>query len=262
MKQPTLTIGIITMNESKRIANCINSCSFADEVILMDSGSTDNTLEIAKELGVVAIINNNWQGTAVQRNRIMQYVQTDYVLFVDADEIVTPELAQEIRDVMATGDNAIYKVFWDQYAFGSHLKRMKTHHAADERFIKVNNLAKFNGIVHGYIIPRDPVTKRKAFKNRFIHYSRDTIYGAMLKMAQYSQLGAIHMQTHNEPGGIANGFWHASKLFCRFYIKERAILCGGPGFLFALFIALEHFFRSVIRQYDTNPQVVKKPGHY
>jgi len=77
----TLCIGILTMNEERRIAQCIQSAKFADQIVVVDSGSTDRTREIAKELGAEVQRHDDWQGFAAQRTRLLQYVKTDYIFF-------------------------------------------------------------------------------------------------------------------------------------------------------------------------------------
>ena len=94
--RPTLTIGILTLNEAPRLQRCIESARFADEVIVIDSGSTDNTVSIARQLGAKIIEASDWQGFAIQRNRLLAQVKTDYVFFLDADEMINESLAREI----------------------------------------------------------------------------------------------------------------------------------------------------------------------
>ncbi|WP_299513964.1 glycosyltransferase family 2 protein, partial [uncultured Limnohabitans sp.] len=89
---PRLTIGILTKNEARLIGPCIESAAFADDIIVLDSGSTDNTLEIARSLGAHTFTSEDWQGFAVQRNRLLTHVRSEYIFFLDADEIITPEL--------------------------------------------------------------------------------------------------------------------------------------------------------------------------
>ena len=101
---PTLCIGILTLNEAHRIAQCIQSASFADQVLVIDSGSSDRTREIAEELGAQVHAYSAWQGFAEQRNRLLSHVKTDYVFFLDADEVIPEGLQKEIRAAVGTGD--------------------------------------------------------------------------------------------------------------------------------------------------------------
>ena len=97
---PKLSAVIMTKNEAAKIARCISSVAWADEVLVIDSGSTDATKEIAESLGA-RVIEQPWLGFSAQRNRGAALARHDWIFYADADEIVTPELAAAIQNVMA-----------------------------------------------------------------------------------------------------------------------------------------------------------------
>lgn len=101
--RPRLTVGILTLNEARRIASCINSAKFADQIVVVDSGSKDQTREIAAALGAEVHNYPDWQGFAVQRNRVLQHAKGEYVFFLDADEEMPPAMHAEIEAVVAAG---------------------------------------------------------------------------------------------------------------------------------------------------------------
>ena len=84
--KPTLCIAILTLNEERRIAQCIQSAQFADQIVVVDSGSQDDTVAMAQGLGAQVHIHSDWQGFAEQRNRLIQHCKADYIFFLDADE--------------------------------------------------------------------------------------------------------------------------------------------------------------------------------
>ena len=88
-----LSVIIITKNEAANIAACLKSVSFADEFIVVDSGSTDGTVELAQALGARVEVTADWPGFGPQKNRALDLATGDWVLSIDADERVTPELA-------------------------------------------------------------------------------------------------------------------------------------------------------------------------
>jgi glycosyltransferase involved in cell wall biosynthesis len=103
----TLSVIIITKNEQSHIENCIKSVvGLADEIIVVDSQSTDRTAEIARSMGAKVSITTDWQGFGIQKNRALALSTSEWVLSLDADERVTPELALEIKSVLEgkTGD--------------------------------------------------------------------------------------------------------------------------------------------------------------
>jgi glycosyltransferase involved in cell wall biosynthesis len=101
-----LSLVIITLNEEDFIARCIRSAHFADEVVVVDSGSTDHTVELAEALGARVIAAQDWQGFGRQKNRALDAARGDWILSLDADEWVEPDLAEEIRQVLASADPA------------------------------------------------------------------------------------------------------------------------------------------------------------
>lgn len=237
------------MNEAKRLAACIASAKFADQIILVDSGSTDNTRELALELGAEVHLYLDWQGFAAQRNRLLTHVKTDYIFFLDADEVITVDLQREIQKAVASGQDAVWEILWNQVAFGRPLTLMKST-GGIRRLFKTSNILQFEGVVHEGATLRHPATPVYRFKARLLHYSRETIYGSLLKLAQYVQLGAAKRAALGERGGVLRGFGSALAIFLKLYIFRRGFLCGPQGFLFCFFIALECFFRYVACRYD------------
>ena len=248
-RKPTLSIGILTKNEARLIGRCIESALFADEVIVLDSGSTDNTLAIAQQLGAKTYTSADWQGFAVQRNRLLDHVTSDYIFFLDADEVITPELQIEIQTAVSSGRNAVWKILWNQVAYGKPLTLMKST-GGIQRLFKSSNLLRFEGVVHEQAILAEPATPVITCKGQLLHYSRETVYASLQKLAQYAQLGAAKRAKAGKRGGVLRGFASAFASFMQLYFFRRGFLCGGEGFLFCFFIALECFFRYAMLRYD------------
>lgn len=247
-----LTIGILTLNEEKRIANCIKSACFADQIIVVDSGSKDNTREIAAALGAEVHEYPEWQGFAAQRNRVLRHARGEYIFFLDADEEITPELQKEIEAVVAAGQDEIWEVQWNQVAFGRPLTLMKST-GGIQRMFRTGSIREFTGLVHEKAEMHGgegrPVRR---FRARLLHYSRESIYGSLNKLAQYVQLGAAKRAKAGKKGGVLRGLASAVAIFVRLYIFRRGFLCGAEGFLFCFYIALECFFRYAAIKYDVN----------
>jgi len=246
---PTLCIGILTMNEERRIRQCIQSAKFADQIVVVDSGSKDDTVAIAQSLGVEVHTHADWQGFAEQRNRLLQYCTADYIFFLDADEVITPELEVEIQAAVQNRQQATFEVLWNQVAYGKALTLMKSTGGV-RRMFPTANIDRFEGVVHERAIVRNPTTPVIKFKGRLMHYSRETVYGSLQKLAQYAQLGALKRAEKGKQGGVLRGFASALTNFLQLYIFRRGFLCGAEGFLFCFFIALECFFRYAMLHYD------------
>jgi glycosyltransferase involved in cell wall biosynthesis len=108
---PTLELSAIvpTFNEERRIAACLESLSFCDEIVLVDSFSTDRTLEVARRY-TERVYQRAWSGSNDQKDFARRQARGEWVLSIDADEVVTPALAREIREHIRAGDAAGYRI--------------------------------------------------------------------------------------------------------------------------------------------------------
>ncbi|MEY3745820.1 MAG: Lipopolysaccharide core biosynthesis glycosyltransferase WaaE, partial [Pseudomonadota bacterium] len=106
---PKLSVIIIAKNESLNITDCIKSANFANEVIVLDSGSSDNTVSLAKKLGA-KVFNKPWKGYGHHKNMAIQLAKHEWIFSLDADERITPALKQEILKVINRSDFNVYDV--------------------------------------------------------------------------------------------------------------------------------------------------------
>ena len=247
--EPSLSIGILTMNEARRIAQCMQSAQFADQVVVVDSGSTDETVAIAQALGAQVHTHADWQGFAEQRNRLMTYCTSDYIFFLDADEVITPELQAQIQAAVRTGRPDVWETYWLEVAFGRPLKRVLSRKSLP-RLFRRDMLTGFEGVVHEHPNLTNPSAQRHVLQSPLLHYSRETIHDSLKKLTQYSMLGAAKRAKKNQRGGVVRGLLSSLWMFIRLYFFKLAILEGGPGFLYSLFISLEFFFRQAALKYD------------
>lgn len=247
-----LCIAILAFNEASTIANCLDSAKFADQILVIDSGSTDSTTSIAESIGVEVYHHSDWQGFAIQRNRALNYCECDYIFFLDCDEIIPPKLAEEIR--AAVGQGAINRglVRWEDYVFGKHLKGIHQTKGIP-RLFKVSYLVGFEGQVHEGAILR-AAARTLLFRTRLIHHSRRSIHQSLLKLAQYSQLAAIKLRNSRSRSGVAAGLIHAVPRFLNLYFIKLSFLSGAEGFLYSLLVALEVFFKYCAAHYDSGPE--------
>jgi glycosyltransferase involved in cell wall biosynthesis len=255
-RAPTLTIAVLTHNEAQRVEACLRSAAFADQVVVVDSGSTDATVGIARSLGAEVHSHADWQGFAVQRNRLLQHARGDYVFFLDADEVITPQLQQEIEAIVRSGERAVWRVRWRMVAFGRELKYYRSTSAV-ERLFRREMILRYEGVVHEGAIIEPADTPRRLMRARLLHHSRDSIHGSLAKLTQYVMLGAAKRADAGKRGGVLRGLASGSAMFLRLYLLHGGILCGGAGFLYCLFVALEAFFRYTALEYDRDSLSVR-----
>lgn len=246
--RPTLTVAVLTLNEEKRIRACLESASFADQLLVVDSGSTDATVAIAREMGAEVHIHPDWQGFAVQRNRLLQHATGDYIFFLDADEEMGPAFQQELQAILSSKQRVVWKIRWRMVAFGRELKYLRSISQVERLFVR-RSVIEYTGIVHEQAQLNEDLP-RKLIQAPLLHHSRDTVQDSLQKLTQYAMLGAAKRAEKNKKGGVLRGIASGTSMFLRVYFFHLAFLCGGAGFLYSFFIALEAFFRYAALGYD------------
>lgn len=248
-RRSTLGVAVLTLNEATRIEACLRSAAFADQIVAIDSGSTDGTREIAERLGAQVHLYPEWQGFGVQRTRAIEHLHTDYIFYLDADEVISPALRTELTTAVASKVDAVWRVWWDEVAFGKALPRMKPRGGIRRLFMR-STLERFDGVVHETPILRHQVPVQD-LQQRLLHLSRTSVYDSLRKLTQYVQLGTVKRRAKGRRGGVLLGMVNSMLVFVRIYFLQRAFLCGPQGFLYSFFIALEILFRDVALVYDT-----------
>ena len=247
-RSPTLTVAILSMNEAHCIRACLQSAAFADQVLLIDSGSTDETVEIANSMGAEVHVYSDWQGFAVQRNRLLKHARCDYIFFLDADEVMGPDFQRELQAIVASGQQAVWKIRWRMVAFGKELKYFRSNALVERLFVR-RQVHGYTGVVHeqAELLEEMP---RLVIRAPLLHHSRETVQGSLNKLTQYAMLGAAKRAERGKKGGILRGLASGSSMFLRLYFLHLGFLSGGAGFLYCLFFALEAFFRYAALGYD------------
>jgi len=246
---PRLSVAVLTKNEAHGIRECLCSAAFADEIIVVDSGSTDDTVAIARAEGAQVFSYPDWQGFAVQRNRLLAHATGDYVFFLDADEVMTPEFKAELQSIVRRNERAVWKIRWRMVAFSRELIYYRAQSMV-ERLFRRDTLLSYFGAVHEEAVLTDPATPRHTMHAPLLHYSRATIRDSLKKLTQYAMLGAAKRAALDKRGGVWRGLASATAMFVRLYIVRLGFLCGGAGFLYCLFVALESFFSYAALYYD------------
>lgn len=229
----SLSVIVITKNEEDRIADCLSSVvTIADEIIVFDSGSDDKTVEISKQY-TDKVFETDWPGYGKQKQRALEKACGDWVLSIDADERLMPELAEEIREVLAQDPREIaYKFKWAVNVFGKQLNYGRSARYVLRLFRREG--AKFSeDIVHEKIILPDGKTGK--LKNRLLHFAIRDYEHLMSKNSLYAWLGG---NKRFEKGVTGGGLWGASiraiLVFVQVYIIRRGFMDGSVGFLMAV----------------------------
>ncbi|MBA2648540.1 MAG: glycosyltransferase family 2 protein [Legionella sp.] len=241
-----LTVIIIAKNEEARIRQCLKSVQFADEIIVLDSGSIDNTMAIASEY-TVNVYSTDWPGYGIQKQRALDKVRNDWVLSIDADEVVTDELQEEIKQVITQDQIDAYRVPIRMHFYNKTLKYSWCPKRHIRLFKKAH--ARFSeDMVHEKIILSSGSRIGK-LKNYIRHNSFKDIRHALYKINQYSSYSAkIRIETNSTQGFISTVIG-TGWMFVRCFILQRGFLDGKRGLLFALFSAQGTFYRGIKQIY-------------
>jgi glycosyltransferase involved in cell wall biosynthesis len=238
MSMPRLSAIIITRNEAANIGDCLDSLAFCDERIVVDSESTDGTLLIAREKGA-RIATHGWKGFGPQKNYALSLAHGDWVLSIDADERVTPELGAEILKAIGEGKADGFELS----RRSSFCGRMMRHSGwFPDRVLRLFRREKSrftDDLVHERVVC-DGKTAR--LKNPLLHYPVARLEDAIRRMDSYSTLGAEQIAPERKIS-FFTGIAHASFTFLRIYVLRLGFLDGAEGFLLAVANAEGTYYR-------------------
>lgn len=238
MKILPISVVIISKNEEANIARAIQSVlPVCNDVIVVDSGSTDKTIAIAKELGA-QIIEHPWQGYSKQKNIGNAATKHAYIFSIDADEAFSPALREELIALFGLGQlKTMYRVNLINHYCGKPIKHGAWYPDWHYRLFDKTQLHwKENDDVHEGL-SYDKQTSRGNFKEHLFHFTTQTDAYYLQKMEQYAQLFASKMRPKNKKGGLLKALSSAAFRFVKEYIFQRGFLDGQAG----LKIAKAHF---------------------
>jgi glycosyltransferase involved in cell wall biosynthesis len=243
MPVPTLSVILITKNESASIDACLASVAFADEWIVVDSASTDDTCERARAFGATVLSTNDWPGFGAQKQRALDRASGRWVLAIDADERVTPELAASIRRAVAAeasvGSGA-YELSRLSSFCGRWIRHGDWHPDRVLRLFRRDRGRFSADRVHEHVIAEGAVGR---LDGELLHLTMPTLDDALAKMNRYSSEGAAQALAAGKRGGVAAALAHAAWAFVRCYGLRRGFLDGAAGFTVAAYIADGTFWR-------------------
>ena len=237
----SLSVIIITKNEAANLQDCLESVSFANEIIIVDSESTDNTQEIARSFGAKLEITSDWPGFGPQKNRALNLATQEWVLSIDADERVTPELKQEILAAISSKQAAnCYAIPRLSWYCGKFMKHSGWYPDYVDRLFKRGTAQFSDHLVHERLIPQGSVGK---LKHHFLHYSFRDFSQVLKKVDSYSTASAEQAFKQGKRSSVCKAFWHAVWSFTRTYFLRLGFLDGSHGLALAISNAEGTYYR-------------------
>ncbi len=237
---PKITALAITFNEEDNIKRYVESLSFADEIIIVDSFSTDTTQQLAQQLNV-KLIQKEFIDFSSQRNFAIEQASHDWILFFDLDEVVTPALEAEIKKAVSRNDDtAAYFVKRKFHFMGKHIRFGGWQ---TDKAIRIfnKNYCKYTGLVHEAVVTDRKVATLKEKVDHFSYKSFDNYNG---KLNLYSKLQAETLYGKKRRPNAYHFFFRPFYRFCWQYFYRLGILDGKEGFV----LAYVHSF-SVFKRY-------------
>jgi len=246
-----ISVIILTKNSTKYLKECLNSLTDFAEIIVLDNGSTDNTLEIAKQFANVKIFKNEFIGFGPLKNIAISKTTNDWILAIDSDEIFTQSLTNEILSLKLES-KTIYSIKRDNYYNGKLVKCCGWNNDFVLRLFNKNSTQFNNNQVHESLI-KDSL-KIEKLNNVFKHYSFDNATQLLAKMDQYSSLWVLDNQHKKTsiPLIILKTFF----AFIKFYLLKGGIFAGYRGFLIATSNAMGVFYKY-IKLYELNNDPIR-----
>lgn len=233
--QPTLSAAMIARNEEKNLPRTLESVRWADEIVIVDSGSVDRTPEIAREFGAHHSFNRDFRGFSVQKTLAIEKCTSDWILLLDADEVVSPELAEEIRRTIANPQFEAYWVprlnlFMDRWIrhggfYPDHKLRLWRRGAARMEQVEPHATPQFDG-------------PKGTLKHDLIHYAYPSLGLYLDHMNDYSSKSATMLAERGKASSALGFLWLAllnpAATFVKNYFFRLGFLDGIPGLIYHL----------------------------
>jgi len=240
---PRLSALVLTYNEERHICDCLRSLTWADELLVLDSFSQDRTVELARGVGarVEQRVFVDW---ADQRSAAMELATGDWVFFVDADERATPELADEVRQVIRTEACAGYWVPRRNYIFGKLMRYAGWSPDYQPRLLR-RGRCRWDPArpVHELVIFDGPAGH---LQNALIHYNYDTISQFVSKQERYTDVYARQLHREGKRPRLRSFIGQPLREFFRRYVTLRGYRDGVHGLLLSLLLGY-YAFRTYVK---------------
>lgn len=237
-----LSAVVITCNESAKLQACLDSVRFADEIVILDSGSTDNTVEIATRAGAKVTQVTDWPGFGPQKNRALALARGEWILSIDADERVSETLRDEIQSAIARSQDATtaYSMNRSSSYCGQFMAYSGWYPDRLVRLFRRGSARFSDDLVHERLMAEGPIGH---LKGDLIHLSFDNFEAVLAKVDRYSTAGALALHRRGVRGSLFKAVTHALAAFVRTYVVRRGFLDGQLGFALAVSNAEGTYYR-------------------
>lgn len=228
-----LSVVMIAKNAADLLPDCLASVAWADEIVLLDSGSTDDTINVARAAGVKVHVNTDWQGYGIQRQRAQQFATGDYVLMIDTDERVTPELQQAIQHVLAAPQpDAVYSIARRNYFLGRFMRHSGWY---PDRVVRLYSRTRYqynDNQVHESLACDG--ARLVALDGDLLHLTCRDFASFQRKQLNYATAWARERHQRGKRTSLAGIFSHTAGAFLKTLVLRGGVLDGKQGWLLAV----------------------------
>jgi glycosyltransferase involved in cell wall biosynthesis len=237
-----ISVIIITKNEAHDIGECIASVrDWVQEIVVLDSGSTDGTPELCRSLGA-QVSETDWPGFGLQKQRALEAARGPWVLSLDADERISPALRDEIIQAVAAPASQVYRMPRQSYYCGTLIKHSGWSPDYVVRLLR-RDAARFSpDLVHERLIP-NPGIAVATLQHPLTHYSFSDFSEVLQKIDSYSNYGAAQGAARGKRSSLRKAVLHGLWSFLRTYVVQRGFLDGKMGLILAISNAEGTYYR-------------------
>ena len=240
------TVVVLTRNEAANIADCIASTGGRFDVLVVDSGSSDDTRQNAAGLGA-RVLENAWPGYGPQLTFALQHVTTPWTLILDADERLAPPLVEEIAAFTVRDDVDGLRILRDNYFLGKHIRHSGWGNDYVLRLFRTAKGGISNDVSHARTLLEGRIERSR---HPMRHLSYVSIQQLTRKIARFSSNGAIMKRQQGKRGGLGAAIAHGLWAFLRCYVLQRGFLDGREGFIIAAYNAHVAYYKYLKLAYD------------
>ena len=229
-----ISVALIVKNEEKNLAECLETVKWADEIVILDAGSDDKTVEIAKKYTDKIHVSTDWKGYGVQRQRLQELTSCDWILMLDADERLTSRLAEEIKSVLDKDDhNSVYALPRLSWCFGRFIRHSGWYPDYVKRLYH-KDMAKYSSQLVHEKLEHDSGMSVIKLKGDLLHYTYRDLEHYLVKSAAYASAWAEQRQKRGKSSSLLQGFLHGIGCFMKMYVFNLGFLDGKQGLLLAM----------------------------
>lgn len=236
-----LSIAIITKNEANNLPDCLKSIDFAEQIVVVDSGSTDDTVKIASDFGCDVFI-EPWQGFGLQKQFAIDKCRNKWILVLDADERIPPETALIIKNIVSndSGSAAGYSFPRRNYFQGRWIRHSGWWPDRVVRLFQKDRGQMSPAKVHESIVVNGPV---RELDMPIDHYTESRLSQILLKIDHYSTLAAREAFDQGRKSSLWSAALRAVLTFLQDYFLKLGVLDGVQGFTLAITDSINKFFK-------------------